>query len=473
MKQIKLKRGGCGVTFGKLTHHSNVLQKQGKARDESPPPGYPNTPAPHGAWMCCYSIRKLVDTITGHGARTRSPIKWVGTHSTFIIPGSCRRIRTMLQGIGIILALMVLPGCVTPPPPRHTSEVSEEDVRLMIARFGPVLYLHNNEQFLMDDPEYVLDRGASLCWGIVNDARYDSFRCENVQSKPTSSETLYDDARAAANWIQSAPDSDKYKYWLSIGDAFKKGNLRRAKALVRVLPAGDFSTELQFWFFYPFNGPGRVWVRAASGIGDRNWLRQCGRHYGDWELVSIIVTNTATELESVYMSRHSEGETFDRWENVTYPWEDGAYRSASDSRRKLKIEDQGFLKWIYIAHPIVYSGISSHAHYPWAGNHNYERVFSQSWVLGTASADLFDRTEAGRAFRACDEVNYRIISSDLPGFKVIEPKWLDYNGRWGQYEKLADGVKFGVIPTYTRKEVGKGPSGPKMKPEWSGAFRAN
>jgi len=381
-----------------------------------------------------------------------------------------------VERIGLILALLVLSGCMigtpAPPPRRHMTEVVEEDIRLMIARFGPLLYLRNDEKFVMDDPEYVLDRGASLCWGIVNDSNYDSFRCENVQSKPTSSKTLCDDAFAVANSIQSAPNSSEYKYWLRISDAFKSGSLRRAKALVHILPAGDFSTELQFWFFYPFNGPGRVRVRASSGIGDDNWLGQCGRHYGDWELGSIIVSNTATELESVYMSRHSGGETFNRSEDRTSIEALVPFKSTSDPRRRLQIMGPGFAQSIYIAHPVVYSAISSHAHYPSAGNHNYKRVFSYDYGLGTASADLFDRTESGQAFRAYDEANYRIVSSDIPGFKVIEPTWLDYDGRWGQYEKLIDKIKFGLIPVQTYKEVGGGPSGPKMKPEWSGAIRA-
>jgi hypothetical protein len=375
----------------------------------------------------------------------------------------------MIQRGCFILLLVILYGCTigapSQPPDRHISEVGEEDIKLMIDRFGPLLYLRNDEKYVMDDPEYVLDRGVSLCWGVVNDKDYDSFNIDKTQGMPTSSKTLIEDTNTVKNDIKSAQNSDKYKYWLHISDPFKGGNLSRAKALVRVLPAGDYSTELQFWFFYPFNGPGRVRIRLSSGIGDDNWLRECGRHYGDWELVSIIVSNTATELQSVYMSRHSGGETF-------YKWEDGTYRSASDPKKKLQIEGPGFLKSMWIAHPVVYSAISSHAHYPGAGNHYYERVFKIDYGLGTVSADLFDRTEAGRSFKAYEKTKYRIISSDMPGFKVDEPDWLAFDGRWGQYEKLVDRVKVSVIPVRLYKEVGRGPTGPKMKNEWSGALQA-
>ena len=56
--------------------------------------------------------------------------------------------------------------------------------------------------------------------------------------------------------------------------------------------------------------------------------------------------------------------------------------------------------------------------------------------------------------------------------KVEEPEWLSYQGRWGQYERLVDDIKWGAIKVHTYKEVGNGPTGPKVKPEWLGAFRA-
>ena len=86
MNQIKLKHGGCGVTFGRLPYHTAELRKRGKARDESPPAGYPTPPLYRRAWMCRQSIRKLVDAITGHDIRPNllsasclpvMPAKWI------------------------------------------------------------------------------------------------------------------------------------------------------------------------------------------------------------------------------------------------------------------------------------------------------------------------------------------------------------------------------------------------------------
>jgi len=380
----------------------------------------------------------------------------------------------MLQRTFLLIGLLIIAGCTigkpSQPKPRDTSTVGEAEIRLMIERFGPVIHLRNDEKYLMDDPEYVLDHGASLAWGKVTGDDYKSFRCEVKESRPTSAATLIDDARKAGAAIQALPDATDFRYWIKINDGATGGNMNRAQALVRAIPFDKHSTEIQFWLFYPFNGPGRVKISAASTISDDTWLKQAGRHYGDWENVSIVVSNTATELRSVYMSRHRKGETF-------HLSDDGTYRSVARPGTKLEIAGTEFLGNIYEAHPVVYSAISSHAHYPSAGNHIYERVFSFKWrtgliIHGTAAVDLFDRTEAGRTFRTWDDGNYRIVSSDMPGYRVTEPDWLTFDGRWGQPERLRDKIEFGIeIPFHVYDEVGSGPTGPVMKPKWRSTFR--
>ena len=94
----------------------------------------------------------------------------------------------MLRKTYIILGLLFLSGCGViiigeppQPPPKDTASVSGQDIRLMIARFGPVIYLRGDEQYLMDDPEYVLDFGVSLSWGRVENPRsYNSFSIDSA-----------------------------------------------------------------------------------------------------------------------------------------------------------------------------------------------------------------------------------------------------------------------------------------------------
>lgn len=332
---------------------------------------------------------------------------------------------------------------------RH--DLSRKDIEELIEEYGPVLWLHPSEKYFLDEPEFVLDHGVSLAWGIVyNETDYDSFRVEEQDSMPTSSHALLDDARHVEDDIKPSSSAPTlFRYWLRIDDSLKPGDLASAKALVRVLPVNCLFTELQFWFFYPFNGPGRVEACSSSICCTDNYLGQGGRHYGDWEHVSLLIVNSTRELITVYMSRHKSGEWFRRC--------GGAWSS--------RLQFEG-------SHPVIYAAYYSHAHYPNAGTHYYERVWSKDWWLGTASADLFDLTEAGIAFGTFHPDNYRIISSDSSEYRVTEPDWIEFTGRWGQYERLRDKVYWDFcglnidIPVYTYEEVGSGPSGPGQKSSW-------
>jgi hypothetical protein len=330
--------------------------------------------------------------------------------------------------------------------------LAQEDVEEFVELYGPLLFFHPSEMYFLDEPEYVLDHGVSLAWGVVyNESDYGSFHVEEQDSMPTSGATLLDDVRYVEENIKpDASDPSLFKYWLHIEDDLKPGDFASGEALIRVLPVNGLFTEIQFWFFYPFNGPGRVEACSSSSCCTDNYLQQGGRHYGDWEHVSLLIVNTTRELITVYMSRHSSGQWFRRCGDV---WGSG-----------LQFSD---------THPIIYSAYYSHAHYPTAGRHTYERVWSFDWGLGTASADLFDLTFPGLSFQTSRPGNYRVISSALPGYQVTEPEWLEFGGRWGQYERLSDKVNWdfcglGIdIPVYTYKEIGSGPSGPGMKAAWT------
>jgi hypothetical protein len=334
-------------------------------------------------------------------------------------------------------------------------DLAQEDVEELVEQYGPLLFFHPYEKYFLDEPEYVLDHGVSLAWGVVynEDAEdaYESFHVEEQDAMPTSSATLLDDVRYVEENIKpGASDPELFKYWLHIEDDLKPGDLARGEALIRVLPLNGLFTEIQFWFFYPFNGPGRVEACSSSSCCTDNYLMQGGRHYGDWEHVSLLILNTTRELITVYMSRHASGQWLRRYGGV---WDSGLQFSGT--------------------HPIIYSAFYSHAHYPNTGKHAYERVFSYDWGLGTASADLFDLTGAWISFETFRPDSYRVISSALPGYQVTEPEWLQFGGRWGQYERLRDEVIWVFcgsiidIPVYTYKEVGCGPSGPGMKTAWT------
>jgi hypothetical protein len=332
---------------------------------------------------------------------------------------------------------------------RHEPDL--ETVHTLVQDHGPYLALSSGEPYNLDDPEIVLD-GLSLVWGLVYDEwDYGSHFFEMLGVHDTSAGTLMEDV---ATYAEADPDagSDEFRYFLQIDDSLKPGNLNRAKALVRVRPWNWLFTDVQFWLFYPFNGPGRVRVCASGSICNHQQLTRSGRHYGDWEHVTLRFSNIEEELVAVYMSRHAAGE----W--ITRPdFESGM---------------------VFVGgHPVIYSGYYSHAMYPQPGLHYYERVFEYDYSIGTASGDLYDVADSsfpssGSAVELFDPRHYEIVSSALPMRPVSQPDWLNFGGRWGQYERLSEGVYFEAPPAippikvYTNEEVGAGPTGPPRKSAW-------
>lgn len=83
----------------------------------------------------------------------------------------------------------------------------------------------------------------------------------------------------------------------------KKGDLQNSQVYLHVKPMlGATYTDIQIWVFYPFNGPEKAKVDFSSIP-----LRRIGEHVGDWEHVTLRISNFNGELHSMYFSEHSGG----------------------------------------------------------------------------------------------------------------------------------------------------------------------
>ena len=366
-------------------------------------------------------------------------LRW-GCGAWQIIPADANGI---FSGTGIA-GTCTNPNICTPPTDSvfcldarsvKTYELDSGDIHSLVQTQGPQLRLHSYEEYFLDDPEYILD-WATLHWDSVYcPANYDLFKLYLYDNVKTSAATLIQDFE---DHVETDPHyqpmvfgQSGFKYYLRFPNDLLVGNLARARVLVRVRPWNQVFTDVQFWFFYPFNGPGK--------LKDRSWgvyyfLDESGRHEGDWEQVTLRYFNDGKELVVVFLSQH------DKIQMIPRPEFDG----------HLEFVDE---------HPVIYSAQSSHANYVEVNMYFYKHIgnfgpFGDLW--------LFDRTSnEGEWFNVYDEDNYWIASSEMPGYLVQGPDWLRFDSRWGRYYPNRD-----VVLVYPFEEVKGGPTGPAMKPVW-------
>ncbi|XP_047180782.1 uncharacterized protein LOC124847350 [Vigna umbellata] len=268
-------------------------------------------------------------------------------------------------------------------------------VEAMIKAYSPYMYLHPMEEYLPSSVDWFFSNGAVLMEKRKGVIRENAIR-ENGSNLP-----------------QGGSFDDGVTYWLDLplDEAkrvkVKKGDLESAEAYVHVKPmlGGSFS-DIVMWVFYPFNGGARAKV-ACTNIT----LRGKGEHVGDWEHVTLRVSNFNGELWKVYLSQHSRGE-----------WVDACELEFQNGNRV-----------------VAYSSLHGHALFPKTG------------LVMQGMRGLGVRNDAAKSDAVMDMANgFQIVGAEYLGSEIREPPWLNYCMNWGPKN---------------------GPEGPKQKDSWEGDER--
>lgn len=284
-----------------------------------------------------------------------------------------------------------------------------ERVRALVLRYAPVLYLHPSENYLPSSTDWFLERATLFSpTGFVIRA------APPVSSLPVTGDGFY----------------------LTIPESARGGDLASAVAYVHPY-RGAGVTDLQFWFFYAYNGQGTLYVNPPLLPSFDVDLAPFGEHTGDWEHVTLRVDDATGTLQSIYLSQHSGGE----W--VTNPMKD--------------MEFEG-------GRPVVYASRNGHAAYRTAS-------MNLSETGSSAGTDYGLRNDTGKGSRLDCAASFRIVAdNEAP---------LTFSGRWGPMIDnspfVSDVVaKIPVIgqtiadSTLAQERISNGPTSPATKSAWTG-----
>ncbi|KAK4794198.1 hypothetical protein SAY86_012192 [Trapa natans] len=304
-------------------------------------------------------------------------------------------------------------------------------IEAMIQAYSPWIYFHSNEAYLPSSVSWFFSNGALLYK-------------KGEESKPEPIDPR------GSNLPQGG--SNDGEYWLDLPvdgkakERVKSGDLQGSQAYFHIKPVhGGTFTDISIWIFYPFNGP----AKAKVDFFDIS-LGRIGEHVGDWEHLTLRVSNFSGELWQVYFSEHSRG-----------VWVDSS-----------QVEFQNGNK------AVAYASLHGHALYPKPGLN----------LQGSNGIGIRNDTEKSKLVVDTAD-NCSIIAADFmntDGTPIVEElPWLNYFREWGPKvtydiaKETKNAEKF--LPGRLRKAFERfirslpnevlgeeGPTGPKVKDSWSG-----
>ncbi|KAL8495867.1 hypothetical protein ACS0TY_019838 [Phlomoides rotata] len=310
-----------------------------------------------------------------------------------------------------------------------------DQINALIQAYSPRVYFHPDEDYFPSSVAWFFENGALLY------AKGDESR--PVAIDPNGSNLPQGGENDDAYWIDLPTDNAER-------ERVKKGDLSSAYAYMHVKPMfGGTFTDIAIWFFYPFNGPGRAKIEFFNVS-----LGKIGQHVGDWEHLTLRISNFNGELKSVYFSQHSKGVWVDAWELEFVNGNGNGNRA------------------------VAYSSLHGHATYP-----------RQGLVL-QGNGNVGIRNDSSKSKFSMDVGSrFLVIDAEYLGSVYVQPAWVNYARKWGpkidystedevkKVEKLLPGklkTAFQKLVRGLPNEVfgEDGPTGPKGKDSWFGDERS-
>ena len=277
---------------------------------------------------------------------------------------------------------------VSAPDPLSKAELNDA-----IQKYAPMLHLHPDEQYKATSVEYFVKNAQVL---------------EKASGKKTQANI---DALP-----QGQGKASKFQLIMKNNSA-RGGNFNQAKCYIHAKAQSSQYTDIQCWFFYAYNGHGTFRLKTLA-FGQTLWAgntsaEPVGEHEGDWEHVTVRISNFTHKPVSTYLSQHGGGQ----W----VPWDQLSFTGTQ---------------------PNVYASLNGHATYTGVGSNysNHIKIPDTDWSPQGIEFFLVNETKAGGAVLNC-AAKHLIMNADYLGKKApAQPSWVNYWGRWGK----SSGTSFSV-----------------------------
>ncbi|XP_015071062.1 uncharacterized protein LOC107015334 [Solanum pennellii] len=318
-------------------------------------------------------------------------------------------------------------ACLKNVVEKFTSMPNFNQIQALFQAYSPLYYFHPDEEYYPSSVPWFFQNGALLYTKGQESTP--------VVVQPDGSNLPRDGSNDGAYWLD-LPTDDSAK------NRVKSGDFHAATSYLHVKPMfGATHTDIALWLFYPFNGPARAKIEFITIP-----LGKIGQHVGDWEHITLRISNFNGELQSVYFSQHSGG----NW--VSTP--------------QLEFENGN--------KPVAYSSLHGHACYSKTGQN----------MQGNGNIGIRNDTAKGQVMDT--GANYEVVAGDY--LEIVEPIWLNYAREWGpkisydianelkKIERFLPGkLKRAVeklVKSLPNEVLGEeGPTGPKFKDMWNGDER--
>lgn len=312
------------------------------------------------------------------------------------------------------------------PAPRWAGNepLSNGQLHDLITRHAPVIHFHPEEAFFPSSIEWYLARAKLIHAATGQTLNWHPSPAQLPTDPP-------DPAKPERLWLTldenlAGPPLEPH---LAPQDDPRRGDPDHAPAYVRAVHLPELGvTDLQFWMFYPFDGPGLARVRPAELGAIRTdqvlSLWPGGMHEADWELAVVRIDHATLEPSGVILSQHRDGDVL----------------LGHEALAGLERDAEGRIQ--------LYSSLYGHATYA----HVHERKLFYLWrpiVHIGIELGLVDQIAPGRTWNLGDPLNHMLISTSWGDPVVREPSWLRFPYRWGAYapkggrfsRQLVDAVK--------------------------------